>query len=130
MEVIEQTQGSVLVVALQGRLDAASAGERRETGLPQTVGEADADARIDAQARQAATGKPQQPLPDVDPARAVSRLGTSIAAIAVEGKDVGPVLMLLQAYQQLAAANAVEQRRARLYPLARIHEVQLPIEHV
>ncbi len=95
-----------------GYLDAASAGERRETGLAQTVGEADADARVDSQARQATSGKPQQPIPDVDPARAVKRLATSIPSLAMEGKDVGPVLMLLQAYQQLAAANAAAQPQA------------------
>lgn len=89
-----------------GYMDQATAGELRETGLPQTVGQADMDARIDAQARKATQGQPEGPLPDVDPARAVQRLSVTLASLALEGKDVSGVVALAQAYQALAAQNA------------------------
>lgn len=89
-----------------GYLDPVSAAERRETGLAQTVGEADADARVDAQAKAAMQGQMQPPMPDVDPARAVARLQTTIASVAMQGQDPAPIVALAQAYQQLAAANA------------------------
>lgn len=89
-----------------GYMDPTTAGELRETGLPQTVGQADMDARVDAQARKATQGQPEGPLPDVDPARAVQRLSVTLAALALEGKDVSGVVALAQAYQALAAQNA------------------------
>lgn len=95
--------------AAAGFMPPQVAGELRETGLSQTVGDTQAIARIDTQARAAANGKPQEPMPDVNPKMAVERLQAVIGSLAVEGKDISGVARLAQMYQQLASAMAQSQ---------------------
>lgn len=89
-----------------GYLSPTDAIEQRQTGLPTTVGAADSMARIDAQAKNAAKGKVEQPLPDVDPHAAVDRLHTIIGSMAVSKQDPRGVVALAQAYAQMAALKA------------------------
>lgn len=89
-----------------GSISPGAATERRETGLAVTVGEADAQARIDAQANKAAKGEPQQPLPEVDPSKALERLRGVIASLVMAGQDPRGVVQLAQAYEQAAALKA------------------------
>ena len=90
--------------AAAGFLDPIAAGERRETGLGATVGDTQGMARVDSQAKQAARGKPQEPMPDVNPTLAVDRLRTTMGAMALDGEDISGVVALAQAYQALAAS--------------------------
>ena len=92
--------------AAAGFLSPQDAIERRETGLGQTVDDAQGMARVDSQAKQAASGRPVEPMPDVNPKMAVERLKVLIGSMAVDGEDVSGVQRLAQAYQQLAAAMA------------------------
>jgi hypothetical protein len=92
--------------AAAGYLSPEAAGERRETGLGQTVDDAQGLQRIDSQARQAASGRPVEPMPDVNPKMAVERLQVVIGSMAVEGEDVSAVARLAQAYAQLASQMA------------------------
>ncbi len=96
--------------AQAGYLSPEKAAEQRQTGLDQTVGDVQGMQRIDAQANAAARGQPQMPLPDVNPAQAVERLGQQLGMMATKG-DMNPqaaqaVIALIQAYKQAAAMSA------------------------
>lgn len=90
--------------------------ERRATGLPGTIAPADSRARIDAQAREALAGRPQQPLPDVDPKVAIARLQEHVsqAARAPGGTAAVRALFdLIDAYEDAAKAMAQQQAQAQ-----------------
>lgn len=87
----------------------AEALERRTTGLPSAVGPTDALARVDAQARAALSGQPQQPLPDVEPKLAVARLRDHVsqASRAPGGTNAVKALFdLIDAYEEAAKMKA------------------------
>jgi hypothetical protein len=100
--------------AQAGYLSPQAAIERRETGLSGTVGDAEAGARIDSQARAALAGQPQQPIPDVDPNAALERISRHLAAAAMDGQDVSGLVQLAQSYRQ--AAQAAAQAQAQEQP--------------
>lgn len=93
-----------------GFIPSAAAAERRRTGLRSTISDAQAGARVDAQARAAMAGQPSQPYPDVDPGMAVQRVQIAIGAAHMQGlqpEQIAAAAQLAQAY-----ATAAQQRQA------------------
>lgn len=89
--------------------------ERRTTGLPGVVGAETMTMRIDAQAREALAGRPQQPLPDVDPKVAVGRLREHVAqASRAPGGTaaVRALFDLIEAYEEAAKMLAQQAKMA------------------
>jgi hypothetical protein len=103
--------------AAAGLLSPGDAVERRETGLAQTVGDAQGMARVDSQARSAAQGKPVEPMPDVNPKMAMDRLQVVLGTMAVDGEDISGVVQLAQAYRALASAMAKSKAQGPPEPM-------------
>lgn len=88
-----------------GLASPGDAAERRRTGLTDTIKDSEQAQRVDAQAIAALRGKPQQPLPDVDPDFAVDRLQARLRSPAAQQGDQQNLLMLLASYTSLAQAK-------------------------
>ncbi|MEK9644297.1 MAG: hypothetical protein VW547_02005 [Alphaproteobacteria bacterium] len=94
--------------AQAGYTSPQQAREQRETGLPETVGAGQQRARVHAQIGQALSGRPQQPLPDVEPAQAAQHVRSAISALGSSGANVAPLLDLLAAYEDAARQKAMQ----------------------
>lgn len=88
--------------AQAGYASPKQAAERRETGLAETVDQGQTRARVDAQARQALEGRPQEPMRDVDPAAAADHLRAVAHSPLPGGAQMQHLLELLARYEELA----------------------------
>lgn len=101
--------------AAAGFLNPQAATELRETGLLQTMSDAEALTRVDAQAHAALQGQPQQPLPGVNPKTAIDRLTLIVRSPQASSGNVQGLIALIGAYQQ-AMQQAAQQAQMQQGP--------------
>ena len=83
--------------------------EMRQTGLTTTVDDGEMEMRLNAQAMSALRGKQQQPLPGVDPKRAVEHLTEIAQSPLAENGNTQALMALVEAYRKAGLAQ-MQQR--------------------
>jgi hypothetical protein len=86
--------------AAAGYITPQQGAEMSTTGLGSTVEQGDLEARIDAQAMGALRGKPQQPLPGIDPKQAIAHLQEIAQSPLAENGNTQALMALMEAYRK------------------------------